>query len=159
MRTLAVIWRSAGLLMAIDARAVVEVLPPVACRPMPGAPDWVRGLFTYRAGLVPLVNAARLLGSTPGPDRMANRVIVVRVAAGAATVEWPVGLWVESVLEVERTDFDAAGGHPGLASDATRFLGPVARSRWGQVQLVNPAEIFTPEQAAVMTGRMTEGVA
>ncbi len=159
MGTLAVIWRSAGLLMAIDARAVVEVLPPVSCRPMPGVPDWVRGLFPYRGRLIPLVDAARLLGATPEPDRMANRVIVVRVTAGTAPVEWPVGLWVESVLEIERTDFEAAGGHPGFATDSTRFLGPVAQTRWGPVQLVEPAEIFTPEQAAVMTERLTEGAA
>ncbi len=159
MRTLAVIWRSAGLLMAIDARSVVEVLPPVSCRPVPGTPDWVRGLFSYRGALIPLVDAVRLLGATPEPDRMANRVLVVRVTGDTATVGWPVGLWVENVLEIERTNFEAAGGHPGFATDAARFLGPLAQTRWGQVQLVNAGEIFTPEQAAVMTERLTEGAA
>ena len=159
MRKLGVIWRAAGVLMAIDSRSIVEVLPPVSCRPAPGAPEWVRGLFAYRGALIPLVDAGRLLGATPGPDLMANRVIVVRVAAGAAPIEWPVGLWVESLLAIERIDFEAAGGHPGFATDMGRFLGPVTQTRWGQVQLVEPAGIFTPEQTAVMTQRLAEAAA
>jgi chemotaxis-related protein WspB len=156
---LGVIWRSAGLLMAIDSASIVEVLPPVSCRPAPGTPGWVRGLFVYRGALIPLVDAARLLGAAPGPDRMANRVIVIRVAAGGAPTEWPVGLWVESVLEIERIDFEAAGGHPGFATDTGRFLGPVAQTRWGQVQRLSPEQLLTPEQAAILTERLSETAA
>ncbi len=159
MRTLAVIWRSAGLLMAIDASSVIEVLPPVSCRPMPGSPEWVRGLFGYRGTLIPLIDAASLLNAPREPTRMANRVLVVHAGTELAPVNWHAGLWVESVLEVERLDFGNASGHPGFATDAGRFLGPVAQTRWGQVQLVTPHEIFTPEQARVMTQRLAEAAA
>jgi chemotaxis-related protein WspB len=145
--------------MAIDARSIVEVLPPVSCRAAPGTPGWVRGLFVYRGTLIPLVDACSLLGAPRGPDRMSNRVMVVRIAAGSGPIDWPVGLWVESVLEIEHTDFDAAGGHPGFATEAGRFLGPVAQTRWGQVQLVKVEEIFTPEQATIMNQRLTEAAA
>jgi chemotaxis-related protein WspB len=159
VRALAVIWRSGELLMAIDARSVVEVLPPVSCRAAPGTPGWVRGLFAYRGALIPLVDAGSLLGMARGPDRMCNRVIVVRVAVGSGALDWPVGVWVESVLEIERTDFGGVGGHSGFATEAGRFLGPVVQSRWGQVQLVRPEEIFTLEQAAIMTQRLAEAAA
>ena len=159
MRSLAIIWRAAGLLMATGAGSVVEVLPPVAYRRAPAVPEWVRGLFAWRGRLIPLVDAARLLGAEPAPDRMFNRVLVLRVGAGVAPVDWPVGLWVESVLELERIDFDAEGAHPGFASDAGRFLGPVAPTRFGQVQLVKPAELFTPEQAGVISQRLAEAAA
>lgn len=154
MSKLGVIWRAAGLLMATSAESVVEVLPPVAWRPAPGAPEWVRGLFSYRANLIPLIDTARLLDAPPEPDRMLNRVIVVRVDG-----DWSVGLWVESVLELERVDFDAPGGHPGFATEAGRFLGPVAQTPWGQVQLVEPRGLFTPDQIGVLTDRITEGAA
>lgn len=159
MTTLAVIWRLADLLMAIDARSIVEVLPPVSSRTSLGAPAWVRGLFTYRGTLIPLIDAATLLGSSPAPDRMANRILVLRIASADAPVQWPVGLWVQSVLEIDRVDFEQAGSHPGFAIEAVRFLGSVAQTRWGQVQLVKPAEIFTPEQVAIMTDRLAEAVA
>ena len=159
MTTLAVIWRFAGLLMAIDARSIVEVLPPVSSRPSLGAPQWVRGLFTYRGSLIPLVDAAMLLGAAPEPDRMANRVLVLRITPEDSPIQWPIGLWVQAVLEVDRVDFAQVGSHPGFAIDAVRFLGPVAQTRWGQVQLVLPSEIFTAEQVAIMTDRLTEAVA
>jgi chemotaxis-related protein WspB len=157
--TLSVIWRVSGMLLATGAESVVEILPPVACPPPPAAPDWIRGLFSYRTKLIPLVDAARLLGATPGPGRMFNRVLVLRVGAGGAPVDWPVGLWVEAVLGLERIDFGSDGGHPGFATEAGRFLGPVAPTRWGQVQLVKPVELFTPEQTSVLTERLAEAAA
>lgn len=159
MGSLGVIWRSGGLLMATDSRSVVEVLPPVRSRPAPGTPDWVRGLFVYRGGLIPLVDTVRLLAAEPAPDRMANRVIVVRVGRGGTAGDWPVGLWVEAVIEIERIEFSAAGGHPGLSTAACRFLGPVAQTRWGLVQEVTPEVIFTPEQVRVLTERIGEAAA
>ena len=69
------------------------------------------------------------------------------------------GLWVQSVIELERLDFDQAGGHPGFATDAGRFLGPVVQTRFGQVQLVRPESLFTPEQAAVLSDRLREAAA
>jgi chemotaxis-related protein WspB len=153
---LAVIWRSAGLLMAIDSRSVVEVLPPVSCRPALGAPCWVRGLFSYRGALIPMVDAATLLGTERESDRMSNRVLVVRASADASPAGLLVGLWVESVLEIDRIDFGAAGGHPGFATHAGRFLGSVTQTRWGQVQQIRPQELFTAEQAIILSERNAE---
>lgn len=159
MRSLAVIWRAAGLLFATHVDAVVEALPPLAWRATPGVPDWVRGVFSYRGQLIPLVDVSLLLGATPSPDRMVNRVLIVRCARADKTGEWPVGLWVDCVLELERIDFDASGSHPGFDTGAGRFLGPIAQTAMGQVQLVKPAEIFTPEQAAILTERLREAAA
>jgi len=159
VQTLAVIWRAAGLRMATDARTIVEVLPPVSCRPGAGAPEWLRGLFAYRGALIPLVDATQLLGTARESDRMFNRVLVVRVGTVNAPVDWLVGLWVESVLEIERVDFESAGGHPGFGTDVRRFLGPVAQTRLGQVQLVRSEELFTPQQAAMIMQRLTEAAA
>ena len=166
MRTLAVIWRTAGHLLATSAECVLEVLPPVACTPAAGTPPWIRGLFVHRGRLIPLVDVARLLQAEASPDRMMNRVLVVRVDAERAAGHWPVGLWVDSVLELDRIDFDppptegtsnaGAVTHPGFATDVGRFLGPIAQTTWGQVQLVKPEEIFTPEQTDLLTQRMAE---
>ena len=82
---------------------------------------------------------------------MVNRVLVLRIGT-----EWPVGMWVDAVLELERIDFAAPGGHPGFATEAARFLGPVAQTRWGQVQLVDARALFSEEHATVLTGRIAE---
>lgn len=159
MPNLALIWRSADQILAIEFRSIIEVLPPVSCRSAPGTPDWIRGLFVYRGSLIPLVDMARLLGAAHTIDRRANRVIVVRASNPDVPIDWPVGLWVESALGIEQIDFAAAGGHPGFATDGGEYLGPVAQSRWGEVQLVRSQAIFTPEQARIMTQRLTEATA
>jgi chemotaxis signal transduction protein len=159
MATLAVIWRTAGLQLATSADSVLEVLPPLSWRAVAAVPAWVRGLFLCRGRLAPLVDGARLLGAEPAPDRMANRVLVLRALAPRSAHDWPVGLWVESVLGLERIDFGAAGSHPGFATDRGRFLGPIAETPWGQVQLVQPADLFTPEQAELLSRRITEAAA
>lgn len=159
MRITALIWRAAGLLLATGVDSVVEVLPPLACTRAPATPEWVRGLFCYRGQLIPLIDVSCLLGSPATPDRRMNRVLVVRGEQSSGHFDSPVGLWVESVLELERIDFDQDGRHPGFATERGRFLGPVVQTGAGQVQLVDPSELFTAEQAAVITQRLKEATA
>lgn len=162
MRKLGVIWSAAGLLMAIDSQEIVEVLPPVTCRPAPGIANWLRGLFVYRGSLIPLVDAGVLLGASRAPERMANRVIVTRVSNALSSTSaspWPVAIWVDSVLEIDRVDFDASGGHPGFGGDGARFLGPIAQTRWGTVQLIRSDELFNAEQVRVLSERIAEAAA
>jgi chemotaxis signal transduction protein len=68
MSTLAVIWRTAGLLLATSADSILEVLPPLYCSPTAAVPDWVRGLFTYRGRLIPLVDSALRAQARMGPN-------------------------------------------------------------------------------------------
>ena len=165
MPTLAVIWHGAGLLLATDTDTVIEVLPPVGCRPVPWVPPWVRGVFVYRGDLIPLIDAERLLrglqdGSVaPEEDRMLNRVLVVRVASHAGAPIRAVGLWVRSVLELERIDFSGPRTHPGFSTESARFLGPIAQTRWGLVQLVSPADLLTAEHAETLSRHISEAAA
>jgi len=163
MSTLAVIWRGAGLLLATDTQYVIEVLPPVACRPVPGVPLWVRGVFMYRGDLISLIDAERLLSDLPNAqasppmgDLLLNRVLVLRVASRAAEPARPVGLWVSSILELDHIDFAGRHTHAGFPSESARFLGPIAPTRWGAVQLVSPADLLTTEQAELISRRLSE---
>ena len=62
---------------AIESRRVVEVLPLVPARPLPRTPAYVRGIFTYRGDLVPLVDLGVRLADQPPAERLSTRVIVV----------------------------------------------------------------------------------
>lgn len=158
MNSLAVIWRAGGLLFSTEVGMVVEVLAPVACTPAPAVPRWVRGLFVHRGKLIPLVDVAGLLGRESMGDRMMNRVLVVR-ANGMDGADTGIGLWVEGVIDLDRTDFAAAGGHPGFANEVSRLLGPIAQTRFGPVQQVRPAELFTAEQAELIWARVKAAAA
>lgn len=159
MGGLSVLWRAGGLVFATPVERIAEVLPPLACRAAPATPPWVRGLFSHRGTLIPLVDAARLIGVAPGPDVMANRVLVVRCSPGPDFMPWTTGLWVDAVLDIARIEFDAPSGHPGFAVETGRFLGPVAQTPFGPVQRIEPESLFTREQAAVLADRLKEAAA
>ncbi|RLS81203.1 MAG: chemotaxis protein CheW, partial [Planctomycetota bacterium] len=71
----------AGQTYAIESRRVIEVLPLVPARPIPHMPNYIRGIFTYRGRLVPLVDLALLLAVGRLQERLSTRVIVVEYAA------------------------------------------------------------------------------
>lgn len=158
--TLVLAWSVADLLCAVDVCDVVEVLPPVACRPLPLLPAWMRGLFVHRGQPMPLIDAAGLLGLAPSEDRMANRVLVVRIdgenAGGRAAPRTALGIWVHRVIDLARVDFRAASSHPGFESRSARFLGPLGESPWGLVQRVAPRELLDDAQWELLAGRQGE---
>lgn len=167
--TLVLGWHVGELPCAVDVRTVVEVLPPVPCRPMPLAPGWIRGIFAHRGDLVPMVDAAGVLGLPATEDRMANRVLVLRSGGsgasgapagdGVAPRSATIGLWVHRVLDLARVDFCAATSHPGLSNVHARFLGPIGEAPWGLVQLVAPHELLDDAQWTLVAGRLAEAAA
>jgi len=159
MAPLSIIWKVGDLLLATDVESVVEVLPPVASWPAPGVPSWIRGLFSYRGQLLPLVDASRLLDLPARPDRMANRVAVLRCSPAPGARLTVTGVWVDAVIDISRIDFSTADSHPGFVVDAGRYLGPVAQTRFGFVQRLQPEGLFTAEQAAVLAERLKEAAA
>ena len=67
---------------AIESRRVIEVLPLVTARPIPRMPESIRGIFTHRGRLVPLVDLGRLLTDQPLRETLSTRVIVVEFPSG-----------------------------------------------------------------------------
>lgn len=157
VHSLAVIWRAGGLLFSTPVGAVVEVLSPVKATETATVPEWVRGIFSYRGELIPLIDAALLLGREKAPDRMSNRVLVVRTERGGE--EMLAGLWVESVVELDRLDYSNPGNHAGFEGEASRYLGPITQTRFGPVQEMRTDHLFTPEQAELLWARVKAGAA
>jgi chemotaxis-related protein WspB len=71
---------------AIESRRVVEVVPCVAARPIPRTPDFIRGIFTHRGRLIPLVDLAWLLIDTPLRETLSTRVIVVEFSLDSSSI-------------------------------------------------------------------------
>lgn len=115
---------------AIESRRIVEVLPLVAARPMPHVPDFVRGLFTYRGRLLPLVDLGVLLGASKAPELLSTRVIVVSLdqdaEAGLPARQHArhLGLVAERVISI-RSAAGTAAVLPHLELASAPYLGPV----------------------------------
>jgi len=133
-----VLWTSKGQRYAMPSEAIVEVIPVVHSRPIPGSAVWLIGLFNYRGDLLPLIEWSRLLGDDASEARMGSRIIVVRRSASGQASDL-CGLLVDHVLGAERLDCeDSTSGKQNRPSQF-EFLGPLVLAASGPVQLTVPS--------------------
>lgn len=124
----------AGEAYAIESRRVVEVLPLVRVRLIPHTPDYVRGIFTYRGRLVPLVDLGLRLGTGPLDERLSTRVVVCEVAIGGREPQ-QLGVVAENVISICSAE-DADSSLPSLQLHDAPFLGQVLRIGGRTVQVL-----------------------
>jgi chemotaxis-related protein WspB len=117
----------------LDAREVVEVLPPLVVKQLPRAPEAVRGLIDYHGDSVPLLDLSRLAGGAAAPARLSTRIVLVTLAVDG--VPRLLGLLAERVTDTLRLPAEAFRDG-GIAVPEARYLGPVANTPGGLVQWV-----------------------
>jgi chemotaxis-related protein WspB len=125
---------------ALDVRQIVEVLPQVDCKNIPGAIPGMVGLFNYRGAPVPLFDLTQLSLGEPCPARMSTRIIVTTWSDGSGAPQL-IALLAERVTETIRrseSDFkDVAVGGCG-----SRFSGPVLSEGNRLIQRVQINELL-----------------
>jgi chemotaxis-related protein WspB len=136
----------AGETYAIESRQVVEVLPLVPARPIPLTPGYVRGIFTYRGRLVPLVDLGRRLAATPPEERLSTRVIVVAFDMPGHPAA-RLGIVAENVISICSAEHADTTLPPLHLPDAP-FLGRVLRIGGRTIQVIAVEHLLPPEVAA-----------
>ncbi len=127
---------------ALDIHDVQEIVRGAGrLSRVPGLPPEVRGLFTLRQRLLPVVSLRARLGL---PDRTedAARILVARVRQDGAV--HTVGLEVDAVHEVIRLPRDAVEAVPALlGAAASRAVAGVGKLNAGErlVYLLDPASL------------------
>jgi chemotaxis-related protein WspB len=138
----------AGQAYAIESRTVIEVLPLVPARPIPKTPAYVRGIFTYRGGLVTLVDLGLRLADRVPDERLSTRVIVVEFASPADPQRRVrLGLVAEDVIAICSAEH-AAASLPPLGVAEAPYLGRILRLGERTVQLLEPARLLPDALAA-----------
>ena len=87
----------AGRVYACAIDPVREIIPARRATPLPGAPDFVRGLINLRGAIVTVVDLGRRLGESSG-ERADGSIILVE--HGGRTM----GLAVDEVRDVQPVD-------------------------------------------------------
>lgn len=95
---------------ALDLRDVLETLRPLPVQPVPGAPDYVRGLAVIRGQAMPVVDLAALLTGLPEHD--CERFVCVRSGG-----RW-LALAVAAVLGIHRLGVHSLQDLPPLLAQA-----------------------------------------
>ena len=136
-----IVCKVAGQHYAVDTRPVLEVIPMVETQPMAHARPSVLGLINYRGNLITLFCMATLLGHAPCEPRRSCRILVVQVPDSRTAQDSLIGLLFEQLLGIEDLDFQHDSGHTGVDTPGVDFLGSVALTEFGSVQLVDPCKL------------------
>ena len=130
---------------AIDADVVVEVIPLVRLRALPGAPPGSVGVMIFRGDAIPVVDLSIIAMGTATPARLMTRIVIVRYEHESSIgVSSLLGLLVPEVLEVTHLD---SGRFETLAlnADGAPYLGPVIVTPEGVVQRVRVSALLSAE--------------
>ncbi len=126
--------------------AVGRVLPAVELKHIPLAPPFVAGLLDLHGAPVPVIDLSLLAGFACEHTWFDTRVILVdyRLDDGQAR---PLGLRAEHVTGIETVDeaLFADGGAAGAP-----FLGQVASTPAGMLQLVEVVQLLSPAVRALL---------
>jgi chemotaxis-related protein WspB len=128
---------------ALAANEVVEVLPMIALKQIPHAPQGVAGLLNYRGEPVPVLDLSLLALGRPAAQRVSTRLLITRAGEAGGT-EKLIGLLVERATEAltkEPSEFVAAR----VDSAGARYLGPVAPDPRGFVQRIELRVLLNDE--------------
>lgn len=132
---------------ALAAAEVVEVLPVVACRPLPHAVPGIAGLFVYRGTPVPLVDLMQVAFGQPCRRRMSTRIILVNYPdEGTSRL---LGLLAEQSTEMIRRE-EADFSSTGVTVENSPYLGPVTRDEQGLIQRMEIDRLLSDEVKAVI---------
>ena len=131
---------------------VREVCPLVRLRPMPGAPEWLRGLMDHHGVLVPVLDLGVMLGGTGIEPAVGARILLLEGPLGSTSDARHAlfGALVDAVDAPVTLDRDGSwsvpDGLPGLP-----FLHEVARAGPGLV-LVLDAGRLAGQHPALLQG-------
>lgn len=126
---------------ALAASSLVEVLPVLQIKQLPGALPGVAGLCNFHGRPVPVVDLSLLATGHAAPARWGTRLLLVPGPGGADRL---LGLLVEEATELRRLDDDAFTDS-GVRHDGAPWLGPVAAVDGGMVQRVEPSALLPPD--------------
>ncbi len=128
-----------GRELGLELVQVREVIGRREITPVPGAPDFIRGLILYRGKALPLISPGIRLGDQGRAAGELSRIIITRISGH------PVGLVVDRVDDVEAIPPEEIV-HPEEVIREARYLTGVARVREKLVLLIDIEKVLTEEE-------------
>ena len=131
---------------ALRLAAIARVLPVASLKAIALAPACVAGLLDLHGEPVPVIDLSRLAGVTPEQVWFDTRIVLADYPLGGGTTA-TLGLLAEHVIGIESINPDQlrASGVAGAP-----FLGQVASTARGMLQLVEIDQLLGPEVKALL---------
>ena len=125
---------------AIPCKGIVEVIPFIEMRPLPGAPDFIAGIFDYRGSIVPVIDLKMLAMNAPCSRTFGTRAIIMDFPAWDGGPR-RLGLIAENVtttFNVGENDFEETG----VELKNSPYLGKIVRHEGELVQIITTENLI-----------------
>lgn len=133
---------------ALNVAQVAVVLPLARCKQVPGAPQWVEGIFSYGEKNVPVIDISKLaLGKAAAP-LLSTRLVLAHYTPAGQPPQL-LGLVMEKATETLQCA-PAAFTDSGLANDSTPYLGPVMQHESGMIQRIEVQDLLDASVQALL---------
>ena len=123
----------------------------IKIRELPGAPDFVRGVFNYRGSLTPVIDVTRMLSGNPTAELLSSRIILVNYpeAGGSGHL---LGLLTEHTTGTAVRDNETFAD-PGIDSTDAPWMGKISVEEKEMIQVVKIENLLTDElKSKLFTG-------
>jgi chemotaxis-related protein WspB len=140
-------FRLGAVAYAVDVTDVRQVLPLPRLRPIPGAADWLRGVFVFQGAVMPVVDLCQLACGHACPERLSSRLLLVGNRGNTGQTP-ALGLLAEAVTQAVRADAVA------VPRTVDGPIGPAYTGSWAEidgqlVQMIAWESLATPEVRAL----------
>lgn len=147
------VFQIAGHRYCIDTGQIVEVLPLVTSRSIPGVPPDVRGVFNFHGTVVPLLDAGMLIYGARSDMHRETRIALVEYATQSKG-QRVLGILLERATGLMRRDAEDFV-EPPVESGAT-YAGRVATDEEGMVQRFELRDLVSEDVWAALDGMPAE---
>ena len=127
---------------ALDCASIVEIVPSIPARPIPGSPAWIRGVIDYRGSVTPVVDLKCALDGRTSEQFMSTRIVIANYPAASGSR--PLGLVAERVLDTARLE-EVSARASGVRSETAPWLGAVMKSGGDIVLCVDVRKLLPAE--------------
>ncbi|GAB5094539.1 chemotaxis protein CheW [Caballeronia sp. GAWG1-1] len=140
----------------LDSAQIERMLPLAPLKALPGAPEWVAGLFDYEDAPVPVIDVAALALGRASRERLSTRLALVAYKRDGArdSTTHRLGLVLEQATRTVTLD-TAAFADAGIDTPHARYLGPVARDEAGLLQWVRMEHLLPLDVQALLFAEST----
>lgn len=133
-------FEAAGQSYGFEIADVVEIVPAVPLRVIPGSPAEVVGVLRYRENMVPVLDVTRLLTGRAAEGRFSTRTAIVRYQSLRGQSHL-LGLLVENASQTITEDLGDLKPS-GISSPAAPYLGELATYLGSTLQIIHVQQLI-----------------
>lgn len=127
---------------AINTDDIIEIVPALSFKTIPGTPSFFSGIFDYRGQLIPVIDITQLTLDKPSIIYLSTRVILLNFSfKNTKTI---LGLMAEDVTDVIDIP-ESAFQNTGITSQNAPYLGPVCKYEGIFIQLIQIDKLLSPD--------------